>query len=141
MLLKFTLELSGSRKFYIPVSWWWLGPIFHTFHDLLPHCMQPLNHLTLRIYDTVPSLSWLKNTLITLISSLFKPAANMRRSRNFRNGVLGPILWIQSSFQLFLVLSSGNSWTYKLLEHQKLAKMISQQPEHSICTRKYSYHS
>ena len=37
----------------------WLGPIFGIFHDLLPHYIQPLNHLTLRIYATVPSLSWL----------------------------------------------------------------------------------
>ena len=28
-----------------------------------------------------------------------------------------------------------------LLEHQKLDKMILQQPEYAICTRKYSYNS
>ena len=38
-----------------------------------PNSLQPLNHLTPRIYDIVPSLSWLENTwsLINHVSSIF----------------------------------------------------------------------
>ena len=60
--------------------------------------------------------------VITLVSSLFKPV-NMR-SCNFKNGV---------------------TWSYsranEVFEHQKLDQMIFQQPEHSICIKKYSYRS
>ena len=72
---------------------------------------------------------------ITLISSLFKPV-NMR-SRNFRNGVA----WSYTGYEAHSSCSFlyRCSRTNELLEHQKLDQMILQKPEHSICTKKYSY--
>ena len=75
---------------------------------------------------------------ITLVSSIFK-TVNMR-SRNFRNGVT----WSYTGYKAHSSCSfpySCNSRTYELLEHQKEDEMIIQQPEHLICTKKYSYHS
>ena len=80
-----------------------------------------------------------KNTqfLITLVSSLFKPL-NMR-SPNFRNGVTWSYTGYKAHFSCSLLYHHNDS-TNKLLEHQKWDKMIFQQ-QHSICTKKYSYHS
>ena len=75
----------------------------------------------------------------SLLFLVFFKTANMK-SCNFRNGVT----WSYTLFKAhssFSILYSTNSRTYELLEHQKLDKMIFQQPEHPICTRNNSYNS
>ena len=61
------------------------------------------------------------------------------RSRNFRNGVA----WSYTGYEAHSSCSFlyRCSRTNELLEHQKLDQMIFQKPEHSICTKKYSYRS
>ena len=75
--------------------------------------------------------------MITLISSLFKPV-NMR-SPNFRNGVTWSYTGYKAHFNCSL-LYHHNTRTNELLKHQKWDKLIFQQPEHLICTKKYLYH-
>ena len=72
-----------------------------------PTSLQPLSHLTLRIYDTVLSLSWLKKDAIfdDPRFCFFKPA-NMR-IHSFRIGVT----WS------FIAAIAGHMNYYKLLEH------------------------
>ena len=114
---KFLILIYNSLPYH---EMGWLGPIFGTFHDLLTS-LQPLNHLTLRIYSTVSSLSVDSKNMqfsITLISSLFKPA-NMR-SCNFRNGLTWPYTGYKAHSSCFFPYSC-NSRTNELLllEHQK----------------------
>ena len=86
--------------------------------------MKLLTHLTLRIYDTVPSL------FDHPCFQSFWPT-NMR-SRYFRNGVT----WSYTGYEAHLILFflySCIAGHMKLLGHQKLDKMTFHQFELSIC--------
>ena len=67
-------------------------------------------------------------------SSLFKPA---NRSHDFRNGVT----WSYTGLEAHSSCSFVYSCNSRSIMEEKLDKMIFQQSEHPICTRKYSYHS
>ena len=58
--------------FIYTIKWGWLGPMFGIFHDLLMIIItattQPLSP---RIYNTVPSLSWIENTSSLIIRLFF----------------------------------------------------------------------
>ena len=61
------------------------------------------------------------------------------RSPNFRNGVTWSYTGYKAHFNCSL-LYHHNTRTNELLKHQKWDKLIFQQPEHLICTKKYLYH-
>ena len=114
------------------------GPMFGIFHNLLPHC----NHWTNwhREYMTLCPHSWLEKHVIldTIVSILF--SAQTWEVAISEMGWLDPVLDLKfiSHFLFFTATIAGQM---KLLEHQKVDKMILQQYEPSICPRKYSYHS
>ena len=119
----------------------WPGPILVIFYDLLPHC----NHSTTTWHSEYMALCPYSALLIKKTCNFRSPSFLVFLSLQTwevaisEMGWLGPIL--DMKLIPVVVFFSCNSRANELLERQKLDQMIFQQPEHSICTKKYSYHS
>ena len=105
-----------------------------------PTSLQPLNHLTPRIYD-IGALTLLIRKILDFWSVVFLVfLACKHKKLLFQKWGDLVLYWIWSSLHIFLSLQpQKQTKNMKLLKHQKLDKIIFQQSENSVCTRNYSY--